>query len=167
VYGLDLNQADLVTLSACQTDMGKLNVGDDVTGLSRAFIYAGAHSVVASLWSVDDAATAALMQRFYENLAAGMGKAQALTAAQVSVRNDADHREWRHPFYWAAFVLSGDPGITVPKSQMERASQFAGRALTEPRLRYALGGCLAIFALVTLLLLWVRKSRRSNGRSVG
>lgn len=114
VYGLDLKGVDLATLSACQTDMGKLNVGDDVTGLSRAFLYAGARSVAASLWSVDDEATAALMQAFYHNLTAGMGKAQALNAAQTAVRTDAEHRQWSHPYYWAAFVLNGDPGITQP-----------------------------------------------------
>jgi CHAT domain-containing protein/Tfp pilus assembly protein PilF len=111
VYGLDLRRTDLVTLSACQTQLGLHSGGDDMVGLSRAFTAgAGAQSVVASLWSVDDEATAALMQAFYTGLRAGLGKAEALAAAQVAVRSDKIHPEWAQPYYWAAFTLSGDPG---------------------------------------------------------
>jgi CHAT domain-containing protein len=110
IYGFDLARADMVTLSACQTQLGSRSNGDDVVGLSRAFIYAGAPTVVASLWSVDDEATAALMKAFYTHLKDGMGKAQALTAAQSDLRRDEAHPQWAHPFYWAAFVLTGDPG---------------------------------------------------------
>lgn len=110
VYGFDLRRADMVTLSACRTQLGSRSDGDDIVGLSRAFIYAGAPTVVASLWSVDDEATAALMAAFYAHLKDGMGKAQALAAAQADLRNDAAHPGWAHPFYWAAFVLTGDPG---------------------------------------------------------
>ena len=83
VYGLDLSRADMVTLSACQTQLGSQSNGDDIVGLSRAFIYAGAPTVVASLWSVDDEATAALMQAFYTHLKEGMGKAQALRRGAI------------------------------------------------------------------------------------
>jgi CHAT domain-containing protein len=114
VYGLDLNRADLVVLSACQTQVGELSAGDEVVGLTRAFLY-GAPTVVASLWSVDDAATGALMARFYERLLAGKGKAEALQAAQAALRADPAHPEWAHPYYWAAFVLSGEPGrVSTP-----------------------------------------------------
>ena len=114
VYGLDLDRADLVVLSACQTQVGELSAGDEVVGLTRAFLY-GAPTVVSSLWSVDDAATGALMARFYKHLLAGMGKAEALQAAQAEVRADPAHPEWAHPYYWAAFVLSGEPGaVTAP-----------------------------------------------------
>ena len=114
VYGLDLDRADLVVLSACQTQVGELSAGDEVVGLTRAFLY-GAPTVVASLWSVDDEATGALMARFYEHLLAGKGKAEALQAAQAEVRADPAHPEWVHPYYWAAFVLSGDPGaVSTP-----------------------------------------------------
>ncbi len=109
VYGLDLSQTDLVVLSACQTNLGELSAGDEIVGLNRAFLY-GTPTVVSSLWSVDDEATGVLMQAFYENLIAGMGKAEALQLAQIELRNDADHPQWTHPYYWAAFVLSGDPG---------------------------------------------------------
>ncbi len=106
VYGLDLTAAtNLVVLSACQTQLGTLSAGDEVVGLSRAFLYAGTPSVLASLWSVDDEATALLMERFYTHLRAGMGKAEALRQAQIDVR-----AEYPHPYYWAAFVLTGDGG---------------------------------------------------------
>jgi CHAT domain-containing protein len=106
VYGLDLEEStDLVVLSACQTQLGALSAGDEVVGLTRAFLYAGTPSVMASLWSVDDEATALLMERFYTHLEAGMGKGEALRQAQVDVR-----AEYPHPYYWAAFVLTGDAG---------------------------------------------------------
>jgi len=106
VYGLDLTQStDLVVLSACQTQMGDLSAGDEVVGLTRAFLYAGTPSVIASLWSVDDQATALLMQRFYTYLQCGLGKGEALRQAQMDVR-----AEYPHPYYWAAFVLTGDAG---------------------------------------------------------
>ena len=73
----------------------------------RAFLLSGARAVVASLWAVDDEATAVLMQAFYRNRAAGMGDAEALAAAQRAVREDAAHPEWAAPYYWAAFVLVG------------------------------------------------------------
>jgi CHAT domain-containing protein len=120
VYGLDLSRADMVTLSACQTQIGSQSSGDDIVSLSRAFIYAGAPTVVASLWSVDDEATAALMQAFYTHLKEGMGKAQALAAAQSDLRRDEAHPQWAHPFYWAAFVLTGDPGTISVEAPVSR-----------------------------------------------
>ncbi len=147
VYGLDLQEADLITLSACQTDLGQLNAGDDVTGLSRAFLYAGARSVVASLWSVDDAATSALMGAFYANLAKGVGKAQALAAAQSAVRDDPAHPEWRAPYYWAAFVLSGDPGVTSTQRSRVLGAQWV------PPAAAGLAGLLILLAAGGILLL--------------
>jgi CHAT domain-containing protein len=107
VYGLDLASADLVVLSACQTQLGAQSRGDDVVGLNRAFIYAGAPTVIASLWSVDDQATREFMTSFYAHLRQGMGKAAALQAAQAALRVQ---ERYRHPYFWAAFVLTGDPG---------------------------------------------------------
>lgn len=98
--------ADLVTLSACQSGMGKVLAGEGVQGLARAFFLAGAKSVVVSLWNVNDAATAELMRRFYANLKAGLGKDEALRQAKLAIRNQPGGR-WRHPFYWAPFVLQG------------------------------------------------------------
>jgi CHAT domain-containing protein/uncharacterized protein HemY len=105
LYDLDLRNTDLVVLSACQTQLGALSRGDDVVGLTRAFIYAGSSSVIASLWSVDDQATSLLMTSFYKHLRQGMGKAAALRAAQADTR-----AHYPHPYYWAAFVLTGDAG---------------------------------------------------------
>jgi CHAT domain-containing protein len=106
IYGLDLTSTtNLVVLSACQTQMGELSKGDEVVGLNRAFLYAGTPSVMASLWSVDDKVTELLMERFYTHLRSGMTKSQALRQAQMDVR-----AEYPHPYYWAAFVLTGDGG---------------------------------------------------------
>jgi CHAT domain-containing protein len=101
LYSLRLD-ADLVTLSACETGLGKISNGDDVVGLTRGFLYAGSGSVVASLWKVDDLATAHLMTRFYAHLADG-DKREALRAAQLETKG-----AYPHPFYWAAFQLTGN-----------------------------------------------------------
>jgi hypothetical protein len=85
--------------------MGRLAGGDELIGLQRAFLYAGAPSVVASLWSVDDQATGMLMEHFYHNLRQGMGKAEALRKAQLAMME-----EYPNPYYWAAFQLTGDYG---------------------------------------------------------
>jgi len=102
---LDLRKTNLVVLSGCQSQMGKRSEGDDVISLSRAFMYAGAPSVIASLWNVDDEATRHLMVAFYTHLRAGLAKAEALRAAEIDIR-----QEYPNPYYWAAFVLTGDPG---------------------------------------------------------
>ena len=105
IYGLRI-PVNLVVLSACQTALGKNVRGEGLIGLTRGFMYAGASSVVASLWKVDDAATAELMRRFYGNmLERGMNKSAALRDAQNSMRQDP---KWRAPYYWAAFTLQGD-----------------------------------------------------------
>jgi len=103
IFTLNID-ASLVVLSACETAIGKINTGDEIIGLTRAFIYAGAPSVVTSLWRVNDKATYLLMSSFYKNLKT-MGKAEALRSAQRSVMKD-----YQHPFYWGAFILNGDPG---------------------------------------------------------
>lgn len=100
--GLD---ADLVTLSACDTALGKEQGGEGLIGLTRAFQYAGARSVLASLWGVPDAATSLLMPRFYRALRAGRSKDDALRAAQIE---QIGERRYAHPFFWAAFQLAGD-----------------------------------------------------------
>ena len=100
LYNLDL-RADLVTLSACETALGKVATGDDVVGFSRGFLYAGANSIVSSLWEVDDIATYELMLQFYANLEK-LDKRTALTQAQRTIR-----ARYQHPFYWAAFQLTG------------------------------------------------------------
>lgn len=101
LYDLELN-SELVTLSACQTGLGDVQSGDDVIGLTRGFLFAGAANIVASLWMVDDEATARLMVNLYQNLA-GDNKQQALRDAQLTVKNTYQS----HPYYWAAFQLTG------------------------------------------------------------
>jgi CHAT domain-containing protein len=106
VFNLKLD-AQLVVLSACQTALGRNVRGEGLLGLSRAFMYAGTPRVVATTWKVDDAATAALMQRFYEGMfgAAKLSPAAALRAAQIYIRRQP---RWRAPYYWAPFVIQGD-----------------------------------------------------------
>ncbi len=100
LYGLTLN-ADLVTLSACETGLGRITDGGDVIGMTRGFLYAGSRSVVASLWPVADEATLQLMERFYANLAR-LNKRDALRAAQLETA-----RTMPQPYFWAAFYLTG------------------------------------------------------------
>jgi len=94
----------LVTLSACRTGLGVVTSGGEVIGLNRAFIYAGAPAVVSSLWSIGDESTAFLMDKFYENLKV-MPRDAALRSAQVDMIYGG---QYRRPFYWAAFYLTGD-----------------------------------------------------------
>jgi CHAT domain-containing protein len=113
IQGLDLRRADLVTLSACETARGVSSASDDFQSLSRAFLYAGAQSVIATLWPVDDETASILMPAFYRHLQAGKSKASALQTAQQETRKkmteqlaagDPNHRNW------AAFILTGLPG---------------------------------------------------------
>jgi CHAT domain-containing protein/predicted negative regulator of RcsB-dependent stress response len=107
VYSLKLD-AGLVVLSACQTALGTEIKGEGLVGLTRGFMYAGAARVVASLWKVEDEATAELMKRFYESLLErGRRPAAALREAQMSMWQ-AQKEKWRDPFYWAGFVLQGE-----------------------------------------------------------
>lgn len=105
IYNLDL-PADLVVLSACETGLGKEISGEGLVGLTRGFMYAGASRVVASLWPVDDAATAQLMGAFYRGmLKEGLRPAAALRKAQQQLMQQ---KRWHEPYYWAAFTLQGD-----------------------------------------------------------
>lgn len=101
LYSMKLN-ADLVTLSACETGLGKIVNGDDIVGLTRGFLYTGSRSIVASLWKVDDLATSQLMIRFYKELDKG-DKREALRTAQQETK-----KQYPHPYYWASFQLTGN-----------------------------------------------------------
>jgi CHAT domain-containing protein len=103
---LDLD-CDLVVLSACQTGRGRLLSGEGVVGLTRAFLYAGARSVVVSLWSVSDISTGHLMKSFYQRLAGNFGNAAALRLAKLQMLQGP--AETRHPYYWAPFIVVGKP----------------------------------------------------------
>ena len=105
LYDLDL-PADLVVLSGCRTALGRQVSGEGLIGLARGFMYAGAPRVVASLWPVEDRATAELMTRFYRAMwQDGLPASAALAAAQRSMLGE---RRWRDPYYWAGFILQGE-----------------------------------------------------------
>ncbi len=101
LYSMKLN-ADLVTLSACETGLGKIVNGDDIIGLTRGFLYTGSSSIVASLWKVDDLATSQLMVRFYRELDRS-DKRESLRTAQLEIK-----KQYPHPYYWASFNLTGN-----------------------------------------------------------
>jgi len=107
VSALDLYGTDLVVLSACETGLGEVVRGEGVFGLRRAFVLAGASTLVMSLWKVPDAETAELITDFYRRMRDGSGPAEALRRAQLTIKARPNLAE---PYYWAAFVCQGDPG---------------------------------------------------------
>lgn len=140
IYNLRIN-ADLVTLAACQTGLGQLIRGEGIEGLSRAFFYAGASTVMMSLWSVDDQASSQLMERFYTHLRDGQSIAQALQRTkQEMIRSGT----LSHPFYWAGYVLSGQANARVFPSSRTREAILI----------------LAVMVLGTAVALWVRRKKR-------
>ncbi|MFO0577280.1 MAG: CHAT domain-containing protein [Polyangia bacterium] len=102
---LDLWGTQLVVLATCESGTGRSLAGQGVASLGRAVLAAGAESAVTSLWRVSDAATSELIIAFYRRLKAGTGRAQALHDAAVEIRT-----RHRHPYYWASFILTGNPG---------------------------------------------------------
>jgi CHAT domain-containing protein len=136
----------LVVLSACQTALGENVRGEGLMGMTRGFMHAGASSVVASLWEVDDRATAELMKLFYNNmLKRGMKTGEALRAAQNSIRQ---RPEWRSPHYWAAFTLQGEYPRAI------QVNSEAGRAW----LRFTVILVISLLAMSgALFLLWRRR----------
>ncbi|MBN1896059.1 CHAT domain-containing protein [bacterium] len=103
IFGLNLN-CGLVTLSACETGLSRVTRGDELIGLTRGFIFAGAPSIITSLWKVDDLATAVMVKRFYRFLRSGLSRSEALRQAQIIVRDAVS----RSPSAWAAFQMTGD-----------------------------------------------------------
>jgi len=146
IYNLHL-PADLVVLSACSTGLGKDVRGEGLIGLTRGFMYAGASGVIASLWKVDDDATAELMKQFYEALfQKGMAPAAALRYAQLTL---SQNKRWQSPYYWAGFVIQGQ------YTETEKFTEpFPTR--TQLALLCSLGGIL----LLILTVVFVRRRRR-------
>lgn len=105
VTGMNLSTTQLVVLSACETGLGELLVGEGVYGLRRAFVLAGTQSQVISLWKVDDTATQELMADYYDRLLSGIPRDAALRETQRAFLRSEDYS---HPYYWAAFIGSGD-----------------------------------------------------------
>ena len=107
LYNMQLN-SELVTLSACNTGIGKIHKGEGVMSLARGFMYAGVPNVLMSLWSVPDLSTSQIMQYFYEEMEEGKSKAEALRQAKLRYLEEADINT-SAPFYWGAFVYLGKP----------------------------------------------------------
>jgi len=114
IYNMRIN-AELVVMSACQTGLGKIQAGEGIMSLARAFAHAGSPNTVMSLWQVDEAATRRLMTDFYKHLGAGKGKDEALQLAKLDY---LDNNAEAHPFYWAGFVLIGDDKPIVEDSNL-------------------------------------------------
>jgi CHAT domain-containing protein len=107
---LDLRGTDLVVLSACESGLGDVKAGEGVYGLRAAFFYAGARTLVTSLFKVPDEETVPLMEAFYKGLKAGKGKSESLYAGEREIiRRRREAKGAAHPFYWASFILVGDP----------------------------------------------------------
>lgn len=146
IYNLKL-PADLVVLSACSTALGKDVKGEGLIGLTRGFMHAGAAGVVASLWKVDDDATAELMKHFYTALfKKGLPPAAALRYAQLEL---AKYPRWQSPYYWAGFVIQG---------QYEQKGQFTQASLSKTQI--------AVFAvlgssLLIAFILFLQRRRRA------
>ena len=150
VYNLHL-PADLVVLSACGTGLGREVRGEGLVGLTRGFIYAGAARVVASLWKVDDDATAELMKYFYAGmLRKGLAPSAALREAQLSMWRS---KRWHAPYYWAAFVLHGE----------YRASVGGDRRDPERDLIITAGGVILLLSLLGLFV-WRRRKFAARKR---
>lgn len=146
IYNLKL-PVDLVVLSACQTGLGKDVKGEGLIGLTRGFMYAGASGVVASLWKVDDEATAELMKHFYAGMfEQGLSPSAALREAQLALRQQ---KRWQEPYFWAGFVIQG---------------QYAGNGRNSyqptPAVKVAVLGFAALgLSLSVILVLWRRRRR--------
>ncbi|MEK6481763.1 CHAT domain-containing tetratricopeptide repeat protein [Catalinimonas sp. 4WD22] len=116
LYNMKLN-AQMTVLSACNTGFGKLQRGEGVMSLGRAFAYAGCPSIIMSLWPAQDQATAEIMVNFYQALSDGMSKDEALQKAKTQYLTTTNEL-FAHPFYWAGFVVQGDPSpLTLQKYQ--------------------------------------------------
>jgi len=125
---LHLDRARLAVLSACQTGQLDVRRGEEHVGLVQAMMTAGARTVVASLWSVDDASTRVLFEEFYAALGEGQSPAEALARAASRVRQ---HPGWEHPYYWAAFQAVGLAQTPAPRNARSAGSTTARRAPNE------------------------------------
>lgn len=118
LYGMRLN-AHMAVLSACNTGIGAEDKGNGIVSLNRAFTFAGVPSVVSSLWSAPDKATKDIMLNFYDNLSQGHNKTTALRNAKMEYLKFQKTKDFKHPYYWAGFVVHGDPSpINIVRSKM-------------------------------------------------
>jgi CHAT domain-containing protein len=121
IYQLDLSATRLVVLSACDTALGERSEGDDIVGLTRALLATGAPSAITTLWKIDDQSTEVLMTSLHRRLRQGGSVAEAIRGAQLEILT---RPEWRSPFFWAAFTLTGVEGIppTKPEPRVSQTS---------------------------------------------
>jgi len=145
----------LVVLSACETGLGDVRNGEGVYGLRRALVLAGSQTQVMSLWKVSDSGTRDLMTSYYTRLQSGAGRTEALRQVQLAMlrgelKPAQDATDYRHPYYWAAFIASGDwrnmdgkeDGVVATRSSLRLA------AILSP----VIGGIIVILVLVVLRL---------------
>jgi CHAT domain-containing protein len=150
IYNLNLS-ADLVVLSACSTGLGKDFKSEGLVGLTQGFMYSGAQSVVASLWKVDDQATAELMGRFYKGMIEdGLRPAAALRKAQLEMRQQ---KRWQAPFYWAGFTLQGDWNRNLVIKNVDSRRAVVSCVLTVVPMGVGL-----------MLFCWVRRNRSKSAK---
>lgn len=114
LYAMDMHRVALVVLSACETGLGEAIPGEGVMSLAHAFRYAGAKSIITTLWSIDDKKTASIMQAFYQELKKGKKKDEALRQARLQYL-DQHNGEYAHPFFWGAFIPMGDMQVITFK----------------------------------------------------
>ena len=159
VSGLDLLSTDLVVLSACESGLGDVQTGEGVFGLQRAFLLAGAKTLLMSLWSVPDAQTQILMQDFYQRLLAGSLRAEALRDAQLALKASDPH-----PADWGAFVCLGDPRpLPAPSSPAQGGNHQRKASDIQP----LLAGHQIAAAQTTAGLSSLKAGRRSRPRRNG
>ncbi|MBL7793548.1 MAG: CHAT domain-containing protein [Saprospiraceae bacterium] len=143
IYALNLH-ADLVVLSACQTALGQFEQGEGIMSLSRAFAFAGAKGLVASLWTINEAATAKILRHMYEHLAAGAPKPLSLHQAKLNYLNDPTVPAFqKSPYYWAALIYVGDNGTV----------KMEGRQ----GVKYALLALLLLSGIAGVIWYWKRR----------
>lgn len=149
IYSLDLS-AELTVLSACQTALGKDIKGEGMVGLTHSFMSAGAKSVVASLWKVDDRATNVLMSDFYHSML--RNSVPPVTALRASKLKMIQDKRWNQPYYWAGFVFQGD---------------YESRIDVESNSRLSIGLALLLLVVITSGLIVFRRRRRRSSSSIG
>lgn len=141
LYNLKLN-ADLVVLSACETGVGELNKGEGIISLARGFSYAGAKSIITTLWSINDARTKEIMESFYHFIKKGKAKDSALREAKLEFIEK--NKRNAHPFYWAAFIPIGDMEPIIMQNGLSKTLVLSTGL---------------VFFIFLILFLWYRLTR--------